>query len=182
MGEAIQTTDAREAKRFWSKIWERKDHNKQAEWINNMWMLEEGPHMNEHPDTLKATFKKISNWKTPGVDDIHGFWFKKFTSVHERIATEIDKCIQKTEIPEWITSGKTTLTQKDSLKGTAPNNYWPITCIPMMRKILTAQIREDIYDSLISRGVFSEEQKGCRKGSRGTGDLLYIDQHILKRE
>jgi hypothetical protein len=25
-----------------------------------------------------------------------------------------------------------------------------------------------------------EEQKGCRKKSRGTGDLLYIDKTVLK--
>ena len=49
----------------------------------------------------------------------------------------------------------------------------------MMWKILTAQIREEIYYSLISRGWFPNEQKGCRKGSRGTAELLYIDQHIL---
>ena len=29
------------------------------------------------------------------------------------------------------------------------------------------------------RQLFPEEQKGCRKGSRGTGELLYIYQHIL---
>ena len=49
----------------------------------------------------------------------------------------------------------------------------------MMWKILTAQIREEIYYSLKSRGLFSEEQKGCRKGARGTAELLYMDQHIL---
>ena len=49
----------------------------------------------------------------------------------------------------------------------------------MMWKILTAQIREKMYDSLTSRGFFPDEQKGCRKGSRGTAELLYIDQHIL---
>ena len=31
-----QQPDASEARRFWSKIWKRKDHNKKAEWINNM--------------------------------------------------------------------------------------------------------------------------------------------------
>ena len=41
-----------------------------------------------------------------------------------------------------MTKGKTTLTQKDPSKGTAPNNHRPITCLPMMWKILTAQIRE----------------------------------------
>ena len=27
--------------------------------------------------------------------------------------------------------------------------------------------------------LFPEEQKGCRKGNRSTGELLYIDQHVL---
>ena len=48
-----------------------------------------------------------------------------------------------------------------------------------MWKVLTAQIREEIYYSLTNRGLFPEEQKGCRKGSRGTPELLYIDQRIL---
>ena len=78
-----------------------------------------------------------------------------------------------------MTKGKTTLIQKDPSKGTAPNNYRPITCLHMMWKILTAQIKEKIYYSLTSRGLFPDEQKGCRKGSRGTAELLYIDQHIL---
>ena len=78
-----------------------------------------------------------------------------------------------------MTRGKTTLIQKDPSKGTAPNNDRPITCLPIMWKILTAQIREEIYYSLTGRGLFPEEQKGCCKGSRGTEKLLYIDQHIL---
>ena len=48
-----------------------------------------------------------------------------------------------------------------------------------MWKILTAQIRGEIYYSLTSRGLFPNEQKGYCKGSRGTAELLYIDQHIL---
>ena len=74
-----------------------------------------------------------------------------------------------------------TLIQKDPRKGTAPKNYRSITWPPMMRKILTAQIREEIYFSLISSGLFPEEQKGCHKESKGTGELLYIDQHILNK-
>ena len=48
-----------------------------------------------------------------------------------------------------------------------------------MWKMLTAQIREQIYSSLISRGIFPDEQKGFCKRIRGTEELLYIDQHIL---
>ena len=69
---------------------------------------------------------------------------------------------------------------KTPQKGTALNNYRPITCIPLIWKILPAQKREEIYISLISRGLFPEEQKGCRKATRGTGELLYVDQNILK--
>ena len=36
-------------------------------------MLEEGPQVNIHPDGPKATLKKIANWKTPGLDGMHGF-------------------------------------------------------------------------------------------------------------
>ena len=40
-----QQLDVREAKRFRSKIWERKNHIKKVEWINNMeidlWILDE---------------------------------------------------------------------------------------------------------------------------------------------
>ena len=74
-----QQPDSREAKRFWSKIWEWKDHNKKAEWITNMeteLRMLVGPQVNIHPDGVKATFIKISNWKTPGLDGIYRFWFK----------------------------------------------------------------------------------------------------------
>ena len=47
------------------------------------------------------------------------FGLKKFTAIHDRLTTETNKCIQKTEIPEWLTKGKATQIQKDSLKGTA---------------------------------------------------------------
>ena len=115
----------------------------------------------------------------PGHDRIHVFWFKKFTSIHSRLAQEMNRCLQGAQVPYWITKGKTTLIQKDPSKGTAPNNYRPITCLQMIWKILTAQIGENIFYSLTRHGLFPDEQKGCRKGSRGTAELLYIYQHIL---
>ena len=42
--------------------------------------LEERPKAKIHLDSLK----KVSNWKTPGYDGIHGYWFKKFSSVNYR--------------------------------------------------------------------------------------------------
>ena len=181
--KTYQQPDEKETERFWTKIWQPKKHNEKAEWINNITRepeeLEEGPRAEIQTDLLKTTIKKISNWKTSDHDGILGFWFKKFTSIHERLALEMNKCLQRAHVPEWMTKGRTTLIQKDPNKGTAPNNYRPITCLPVMWKILTAQIREEIYYSLTSHGLFSDEQKRCCKGSRGTSELLYIYQHIL---
>ena len=181
--KTYQQPDAKETERYWTKIWEPKNHNENAEWINDITRelegLEEGPKMEIHVDLLKTALKRISNWKATGHDGIHGFWFKKFTFLHGRLALEMKRCLQDAQVPEWMTKGKTTLIQKDPSKGTAPNNYRPITCLPIMWKILTAQIREKIYYSLTSRGLFPDEEKGYRKGSRDTEELLYIDQHTL---
>ena len=65
---------------------------------------------------------------------------------------------------------------KSLLKRTAQTNYRPITCLPMMWKILMAQIRKTIYYSLISDEIFSNKKKGRRKRARGTKKQLYIDQ------
>ena len=43
------------------------------------------------------------------------------------------------------------------------NLHWKTTrCEKLMWKIQTAQIRAEIYDSLINRRLFPEKQKGCR--------------------
>ncbi len=88
----------------------------------------------------------------------------------------MNRCLQGAQVPDGMTKGKTTSIQKDPSKGTAPNNLRPITCL---WKILTAQIREKFYSSLTSCGLFLDEQNGCRTGSRGTAELLNIDQHIM---
>ena len=49
-----------------------------------------------------------------------------------------------------------------------------------MWKILTAQIRKGVSLSLLHHGLFPEEQKICCWDRGGTGDLLNIDQQLLK--
>ena len=61
------------------------------------------------------------------------------------------------------------------------NNYRPIKYLPMMWKILTAQIRKELQDSPTNCGLFPEEQKGCHEGFRCMGEQLYIDQYILRK-
>ena len=49
-----------------------------------------------------------------------------------------------------------------------------------MWKLLTGVIADQIYAHLDQERLLPEEQKGCRKGSRGTNDLLYIDRKVIK--
>ena len=108
-----QQPDAKETERFWTKIWQPKKRNENAEWINNITReqegLEKGPKTEIHIDSLKITLKGISNWKTPAHDGIHGFCFKKFTSIHGRILLEMNRCLQDAQVPDWMAKGKTTL-------------------------------------------------------------------------
>ena len=70
--------------------------------------------------------------------------------------------------------------QKDKNKGNVASDYRPITCLPLMWKLLAGGIADQIYAHLDQEKLFPEEQKGCRKGSRGTNDLLDIDRAMIK--
>ena len=76
--------------------------------------------------------------------------------------------------------GRTSLLQKDKSKGNVASNYRPITCLSLMWKFLTGVIADQIYAHLDQEKLLPEEQKGCRKRSRGTNDLLYIDRAVIK--
>ena len=49
-----------------------------------------------------------------------------------------------------------------------------------MWKLLTGVIADQIYAHLDQEKLLPEEQKECRKGSRGSNDLLYIDRAVIK--
>ena len=49
-----------------------------------------------------------------------------------------------------------------------------------MWKLLTGVIADQIYEHLHQEKLLPKEQKRCRKGSRGTNDLLYIDRAVIK--
>ena len=47
-------------------------------------------------------------------------------------------------------------------------------------ELLTDVIADHIYANSDQEKLLPEEQKGCRKDSRGTNDLLYIDRAVIK--
>ena len=79
-----------------------------------------------------------------------------------------------------MTLGRTSLFMKYSAKGPRADNYRPIACLPLMWKLLTGIFAEKMYAHLDVNDLLPDEQKGCRKRSRGTKDQLLIDKMILK--
>ena len=177
--------DAEEAKKFWQNIWSvKKEHNKNAEWLSNvkskMNELQQQEDITITKESLQKAVKKLPNWKAPGSDGLQGYWIKAFKSLHGDMERLLNKCLGEGWVPSWMTKGRTVLIQKDLSKGNVPSNYRPITCLPMMWKILTGIIADCVYESLDSRGVLTAEQKGCKRGTRGTHDLIYIDKMVLR--
>ena len=65
-------------------------------------------------------------------------------------------------------------------KGKSIGNYKALTFLSLMWKSLTGVIGDRIYAHLDKGTLLPEEQKECRKDSRGTNDLLYIDKAVIK--
>ena len=70
--------------------------------------------------------------------------------------------------------------QKGKEKGKAASHYRPITCLSLVWKLLTGAIAEEINGFLDTNFLLPQEQKGFKRKSRGTNDLLFIDKVIIR--
>ena len=159
------------------------DYKKDAEWLKAVRKeikVEKQQDLVITVENVKFALAKTPNWKSPGPDLVQGYWLKNFSSLHGRIAQQLNDCLRQGNVPSWMTQGRTVLIRKDSNKGNIPSNYRPITCLPICWKLFTSIIADSLYTFFDDNKLLPEEQKGCRKGSRGTNDLLYIDQRMMK--
>jgi len=113
--------------------------------------LMESPVINA--DLFGYAGSRIKNWKAPGPDDLHGFWIKKFTSLHSRLCAEmlintltlrVLKCCVpqhfnyvlsgESNFDSWLLQGKIL---KNPKRGAIPSNFRPITCLPTLWKLFS---------------------------------------------
>ena len=106
---------------------------------------------------------KSRNWKSPGPDVVQGFSLKNVSSLDERVRLQLKECLDSEFVPIWFTRGRTSLLQKDKSKGNVASNYRPTTCLPLMWKLLTGVIADQIYAQLDQEKLLAEQQKRCRK-------------------
>ena len=185
-GELIKENtvpNARESRKFWSEIWDNPvEHNDNAELLRGIEI--EVSRVNKQNDVkitvldVRKQMGKIPNWKAAGPDRGQGYWLKNLSSLHERIACQLNTVVESGEVPAWMTYGRTVLCIKDRNKGNAASNFRPISCLPLMWKLLTGMLSEQLYEH--EHDILPSEQKGCRKETRGTKDQLLIDKMVLK--
>ena len=84
------------------------------------------------------------------------------------------------QLPDWVSYGRTVLCQKHRTKGNAVENYRPFFCLSLMWKLLTGIISEHLYSFLEEEKILPEEQKGCKRNSRGTKDQVLLDKAVLR--
>ena len=90
------------------------------------------------------------------------------------------KCLENENVLIRMTKGRTILKKKDRQKGKAESNYQPITCLLLVWKLLTRIIAEEIYGFLETNLLLPQEQKGCRRKSRGTNDLCLLIRYLIR--
>ena len=122
----------------------------------------------------------MPNWKSPGPDGVLRYWIKNLNNLHNSIALPLDRCLQENNLPNWMVTAKTLLCIKETKKGNLVSYFRPITCLPLVWKLLTGILAKELYEHLEKTNSLPWEQKGWRKGSRGTKNHLLIDKMIVK--
>ena len=100
----------------------------------------------------------MPNWKSPGPDLIQGFLLKNFSSLHERVRLQLKECLDSGFVPSWLTRRRTSMLKKYKSKRNVASNYRPITCLPLIRNLLTRVNADQIYAHLDQAKLLPEEQ------------------------
>lgn len=156
--------------RFWENIW--SNPGPKAPVMTNQSTTQE-PEKTLTNTKMQEALKKMKNWKAPGPDQLHGYWLKRFTSLHPALLRCLSSCLEK-GCPEWLTTGRTVLLPKSK-----PGDTRPITCLNTTWKLLTSMIAEEITGHVTNNKLVEIEQKGCKRKSRGCKDQLLIDQAVI---
>ena len=93
---------------FWRPIFQtRKCYNKDATWLNEYKQSATTIVKSEYSpittEEIKTATSKFNNWKSPGLDKIQNFWWKKLTNLHHKISSIFDHLVETT-MQNWKTS------------------------------------------------------------------------------
>ena len=172
--------------KFWKSLYEnKKEYNRDAAWlqkyktsVNN---ITEATYSEITTKKIESAIFEFSNRKSPGLDKLHNFWWNKLTTLHPKAAVAFDKLIiQPEDCPDWLTTGQTTLVAKKEPVGN-PSNYTPMTCLPVMCKILSSIVTSRMSRHINANKILPNEQKGNASNTYGTIDHLIINKMVMDK-
>lgn len=177
--------DEKDMHKAWSEIWERKKmHDDRAFWIKDAEKEKNTYSMDNIEITkedIKSVLKKANNWAAPGADKLQNYWWKNFTSTHQRLVVLFQGALSDpSTIPEFFTLGLTYMLPKGNITPD-PKQYRPITCLPTVYKILTGILTKHLWKHVNKFNILASEQNGCRRDAQGCKELLTIDYLITKQ-
>ena len=84
--------------KFWKLLFEnKKQYNKDVAWlqeykisINN---ITQATYSEITTNEIESATSEFSNWKSPGLDKFHNFWWNKITTLQPKVAIAFDKPI-----------------------------------------------------------------------------------------
>ena len=51
-------------------------------------------------DKMRRVMRKMPNWKSPGPDNVQGYWLKSLTSLHEKLVMLLQECLDSGVVPD----------------------------------------------------------------------------------
>ena len=114
-------------------------------------------------DKMMRVMRKMPNWKAPAPDNVQCYCLDNLTPLHHKLVVYLKECLDSGVVPDWLTNTQKVVIQKDKAKGDIASNYQPITCLPLVWKLLTGILADETYDYLEKKMLLPEEQKGYRQ-------------------
>ena len=96
------------------------------------------------------------------------------------MAALLNGALQSHNVSKWLTTGKTILAVKDRGNNNDLTNFHLITCLPIMRKLLTRMMAEEPQKHLEQAELSPDKQRGCGRKRKGTKDQLLKDKMVIK--
>ena len=169
---------------FWNSIYGKKPHLNEdvdiiKEILNNKKINRKEERISL--EDLELAMKTTSNWKTPGRDGIHNYYYKRLLHVRNPLVSIYNNwLLSPYEVNSEEFVGKTVLIFK---KGdpTKSENYRPITLLNTSTKLYTKILKNKIEEQLNKNDVslqMSPDQLGIKKGSLAAKEGLFKSQLI----
>ena len=81
----------------------------------------------------------------PDAEESRQFWSDIWDQpvTHRENTDWLRKCLQENNLPKWMVTGKTL---KKTQKGNLVSNFGPVTCLPLIWKLLTDILAEELYE------------------------------------